>query len=369
MLRASILFVLVGLLATECFASSVEVLYVAERQNQSFTLLTYNVNPQTAVATQVGTMSVPSASIDPLTIGSKHFVYIWNGSSVWVYPTNSKGIPAARATQQLKFNFAYPVFSFVVDPDGKFAYAAIGWTDSQGNSDVSISLFTIDQTSGGLTSTQKVVATYSNYYTYLIGFSFGVSGHRLFARNFDDGPYTCMPGYDFYGVNQTTGDLGPLTSLIQQNADCGGTATVAVSDTLTAGQSTCCSSGSGYLNITNVVTNQQIGCQASDLAFCGDDSGVLAFDPSSKNIFYPDADLKKTFVGHLDFTNSKLIHGPSTISGVPLIYFSPDNLLVYTYKADWMRVYTFQASTGKLSVHTGFRLSGRVTVATTTLYE
>jgi hypothetical protein len=67
MLRASILFVLVGLLATACFASSVEVLYVAERQNQSFTLLTYNVNPQTAVATQVGTMSVPSASIDPLT--------------------------------------------------------------------------------------------------------------------------------------------------------------------------------------------------------------------------------------------------------------------------------------------------------------
>ena len=364
----TLLFVSVALLAASCFAASpLEVLYVAERQSETVTLLTYNVNPQTAVATQVGSMAVPSSSINPLTVGGKHFLYVWNGSSVWVYPTGFDGAPQAQPTQQLNFNFAHPVYSFLVDPDGKFAYAAVLWRDSHGYSDAAITLFTIDATSGKLTRAHRVVATYSDYYTYLIGFNFGVSGHRLFAKSFDDGPYTCMPGYDFYSVNQTTGTLGPLTTLIQEGADCGGTATVAVSDTLTAGQSTCCSAGSGYLTITNVFTNRQISCQAP--TFCGDDAGMLVFDPASKNIVYPDFDVNKTFIGHLDFENLQLIQGPSTIPGTPHVYFSPDSLMLYAQTPSWIAAYAFDSSTGNLLVHKGFAVKGKVTIAPATFYQ
>ena len=362
-------FVSVVLLTATGFATPLEVLYVAESHNGTVSLLTYNVNPQTAVATQVGDLTISASSINPLTIGSQHFVYVWNATSVWVYPTGSNGAPAARPIQQLNFNFAYPVFSFVVDPDGKYAYAATAWHDSQGNSDDAINLFTIDQTTGELTNTQKVVGTYSNYYTYLINFSFGVTGQRLFAQNFDDGPYTCMPGYDYYRVDQTNGDLGPLTNLIQENADCGGTATAAVSDTLTAGQSTCCSSGSGNLQIFNAYTGQQIiFCQASNLAFCGDDVGDLVFDPTSKNIVYPDTDVKTTYMGHLDLKNSTLIQGPSTIPGTPYIHFSPDSRLLYAQYPSRIAAYGFDSSTGALLVHKGFQVTGKATIATATFY-
>jgi len=47
----------VAALAMTCYAatSPVEVLYVAQPQGSSISLLTYNVNPETTVAQQVGT--------------------------------------------------------------------------------------------------------------------------------------------------------------------------------------------------------------------------------------------------------------------------------------------------------------------------
>jgi len=64
-------------------SSTVEVLYVAGPQGKSgVSLHTYNVNPQTAVATQVGSpISVRNGSIDPLTIGTNHYVYVWNSTA------------------------------------------------------------------------------------------------------------------------------------------------------------------------------------------------------------------------------------------------------------------------------------------------
>jgi hypothetical protein len=66
-----------AVLAMTCSAvtSPVEVLYVAQPQGSSISLLTYNVNSETAAAQQVGNpISVGSTSIDPLTIGSKHLI-------------------------------------------------------------------------------------------------------------------------------------------------------------------------------------------------------------------------------------------------------------------------------------------------------
>ena len=125
---------------------------------------------------------VSASNIDPLVVGNEHYLYIWNSTEVWLYRLNGKGAPNPQPAQHLSFNLAYPAHSFVVNPDGRFAYAAVLWTDSGGNSDAAITLFTIDPSSGELTDTQKVVATYSNFYTYLTGFSFGPKGNLLFAR-------------------------------------------------------------------------------------------------------------------------------------------------------------------------------------------
>ena len=74
-------------------SAQVEVLYVAGTQSASVPLSTYNVNPQTAVATQVGSATVPASSVAPLTLNNRHYIYIWNGTDVWTYITNAKGVP------------------------------------------------------------------------------------------------------------------------------------------------------------------------------------------------------------------------------------------------------------------------------------
>ena len=339
-------------------SSPTEVLYVAEHASGTISLLTYGVNPETAVAQQVGNIFVGANNIDPLSVGTEHFVYAWDSTDVWLYHTNAKGAPEAQFAQHLTFDFAYPVYSFVVDPAGKFAYATIYWTDSQGNWDASLMLFTIDASTGDLTNTGKVVATYSNYYTTLQSFGFGIKGTPLFARSFDNGPYTCNPGYDTYQVDPSTGDLGPLTTLIEVNADCGGGAGVTVNDQLTAVVGACCGAGSGFLGITKTATGQQINCQASNLTFCGDESSNIALDPASRNVVFGDLDANKTYVGRLDFAGAQLIQGPSTLPGAPYTYFSPDSKVLFALYPKKIQINAFQSSTGKILASTSLAIKG-----------
>jgi hypothetical protein len=361
-----------AVLAMTCSAvtSPVEVLYVAQPQGSSISLLTYNVNPETATAQQVGnSISVGSTSIDPLTIGSKHVIYVWNSTDVWMYVTNAKGVPAANPSQHLTFNFTHPVTTFLADPNGKFAYAGLIWDDYQYNSYAAVMLFTIDQVTGKLTNTEQVVASYGpNQYIGLRSFSFGSTGKRLYASYFDDGPHTCIIGYDDYPVNQTTGRLGPLKSLFYAQADCSGRGAVTVSELLSASASACCSAGSGSLNIASIAGKPKVSCEYTP-AFCADDPGALAFDPASKNIFFSDIDLNQVFIGHINFATSQLIEGPTSIPGLPAIYFSPDSRLVYAVNSNSndIGIYTFQSSTGDLISTTTLPDQGNVGVATATL--
>ena len=181
MFRFAIISALVLLFSPMCPASSVvEVLYVAEPQGSQYSLLTYNVNPKSAVATQVGRPAIINAnSMDPLTANGRHLLYVWNATDVWVYPTNDKGVPSSRPSQHLIFAFPYPVYSFVVDPDGKFAYSAYNWTDNQNNVYTDIVLLMIDQSTGKLTNTRKIVGTYGpNPYIVMDNFLFGTYGRK-----------------------------------------------------------------------------------------------------------------------------------------------------------------------------------------------
>ena len=153
------------------------------------------------------------------------------------------------------------------------------------------------------------------------------------------------------------------------NADCSGTAEVTVDDQLTGVVNTCCGAGSGALVITKIPSGNAILCGAPDLAFCGDDAGDITFDPDSKNVVFPDVDAKKSFIAHIDFAESRLTEGPSTIPGTPFIYFSPDSLVLFAQYRQKIGIYSFQPSTGDLTENTTIPIEGKITIATATLSD
>jgi hypothetical protein len=368
MVRFAINSALVLVFSAMCLASPVvEVLYVAEPQGSQYSLRTYNVNSRSAVATQVGQAILLNAnSIDPLTVNSNHYLYVWNATDVWVYPTNGNGVPSRQPTQDLKFGFPYPVYSFVVDPDGKFAYSAYNWTDDQNNVNTSIVLFTIDQSTGELTNTGKVAGTWGpNQYIVMDHFLFGIYGHRLYAHWIDNGPYTYGIGYYYYPVDETTGDLGAAQTLYSaETLECGSSCAVAVSDPTSSYAESCCGAGSGGIEIGRNPNGQTFGCD-TEFAFCSDNFAGLYLDPFGRNAFVADATATQTYVAHLDFSASQLVP-TSTIPGIATLDFSPDSRLVYAIDSNTIAIYAFQSSTGNITASSTLSDSGKVSLATAT---
>jgi hypothetical protein len=350
-------------------ASSVEVLYVTETRAGKTSLLTYNVNPATAAATEVGgPISIEATSIDPVTVGIRHVIYVWNSKNVWTYLTDANGVPDAEPEQDLTFKFPNPVTTFVADPDGKFAYAGVAWWDSQTETNnATVYLFAIDPSTGELTNLDEAVAQYGpNPYIGLTGFSFGLKGNKLFASDYNSAPYTCEPGYDYYPVNQSTGHLGSLEN-IYEDGFCSGNTAVAVTDQIAGGGGACCGQGSGGLGVIQISTGRQIDCDSSMLTFCGDDEDGLYFDPASRNVFFADYDTKEIYIGRLNFAKGVITESASAIPGGPQLYFSPDSLLVYALYKHNVEIYVFRSSTGTLIANTSLALQGEVNIITTTL--
>ena len=88
------LTLLLGPASGSASAATVEVLYVAQPQTGNASLATYNVSPVTGIAVKVGsTITVGGSSVAPLSIGTKHLIYVWNATDVWMYVTNAEGVP------------------------------------------------------------------------------------------------------------------------------------------------------------------------------------------------------------------------------------------------------------------------------------
>ncbi len=346
-------------------ASTKEVLYVAGPQGSSNVMLyTYSVDPATAAATQVGNaINVASGSVVPLSIGTSHYLYLWNTAGVGLYQTEADGAPLGKPSQHVMFSFAHPVNTFLIDPDGKFAYAALGWTDSQGDEN-SIILFTIDQSTGELTNTKQVVASYTNEYTGFRNFSFAQQGGKLFGEYFDSGPYTGIIGYDYYPVNQTTGRLGALQSMFYaQTGECQTGCVAAVSDLLSAVDGVCCGPSSGNVVVTLTSTGKGILCPQSD-TFCTDEVANLAIDPANANVFFGDQTAGETYILNVDFSAEQLTPSSSTIPGTPPVYFSSDSRLVYAVNQNDIGIYALQTATGTLTASTILPDAGAVSIAT-----
>jgi hypothetical protein len=350
-------------------SATVDVLYVTQPQATKASLATYDVNPVTGVASKVGsTITVGSSSVTPLSIGTKHLIYVWNATEVWTYVTNAEGVPNRQPSQHLTFGFPYPLRNFLADPNGKFAYAALVWLDSSFDANAEIVLLTIDQATGKLSNTNRVVARFGpDPNVTLTAFSFGKRGRKLWTSYDNSGGHSCSGGYDYYPVNQTNGQLGSLISSV--SFDCTFSAgAVAISDESTASAQNFNGPGSGWVSINNLGTGQNIFCQAAMQTFCGDEAGALSLDPGGQNLFFADGDTGHISIGHMDWTNSTVVLSLSTIPGSPPLYFSPDSKLVYAVNATDIAIYALQSSSGKLKASTSLPLSGNVSVATATLH-
>ncbi len=360
-------------LASLAASAQVEVLYVTEPHNENARLATYNVDPNTAIARRVGRpIEVGSQSVVPLTVGRKHVIYVWNSSDVWVYKTDAAGVPHHHPLQHLTFNFSNPVNTFLVDPDGKFAYAAVVSTDPAGYDTALMMLFTIDPLDGKLTDTSTVAGTYGpGLDAILTGFMFGTSGQHLYAASHTLFNSECYdPGYLYNVVDQNTGLLTPPATWLGVGAYCNG-AQVATTDLVSAISSSRGGWGSGLLWVF-YLNGGTIFCTSSMLEFCGDDAVDINLDPANQNIFFGDGDRNRTYVGRLEFVLASRHSGtirptPVSIPGTPPIFFSPDSRLVYALDADDIGIYAFQPDNGDLTAHSSLPTTGSVTIATTVL--
>jgi hypothetical protein len=354
-----------AVLGSPAEAGTKEPLYVAGPQGSSNVMLyTYSVDPTTAAATPVGNaINVASGSLIPLSIGASHYLYLWSKTGVWLYPTDADGAPLGTPSQHVVFSFPHPVNTFLIDPDGKFAYAALCWADYEGGAN-SIILFMIDQSTGKLTNTNEVVASYANEYTGFRNFSFAQQGGKLFGEYDDSGPYTDIIGYDYYPVNQSTGRLGALQNMFYaQTGECQTGCVAVVTGLLSAVDGVCCGPASGNVVVTLTSTGQQILCPQSD-TFCADDVANLAIDPANANVFFGDSTANETYVLNVDFPAGQLTPSSSTIPGIPPIYFSPDSQLVYAVNQSDIGIYALQTTTGTLTANTTLPDSGKVSIAT-----
>ena len=358
--------------ATLAVASSVEVLYVTKSLNGQSSLLTYHVNSTTAVATQVGQpVPVQATSVDPITVGGQRVIYVWNSENVWTYLTNEGGIPNAQPEQHLSFDFPHPVTTFVADPNGKFAYAGVSWWDSKTeNNYATVYLYTIDPSTGELKLDQAATQYGPDPYIGLTSFSFGLNGNQLFAGFFNDGPFTCENGYSSYPVDQSTGLLGSLTTIIE-GGSCSGISAVAVTDQVGGGAGGPCGQGCGGISVLQIATSKWINCTDSMLTFCGDEvaSNGLYFDPASRNVFFADTNTNQIEIGGLNFTDETIVATDSTIPGIPKLYFSPDSRLVYAQYSQAILISAFRPSTGQIGVNTLLPVRGQTTIATATLLQ
>lgn len=352
------------------FAASaqVEVLYVTGPQASTVPLDTYNINSETAVATKVGSTKVGGSSVIPITVGAQHLIYVWNSNALWTYQTNSLGVPKSTPSQHLKFNFSHPVTSFAVDPKGNFAYAGLTWYDSNYSYYAAVMLFIIDQSTGKLISTGRRVAAYGpDQYVSLNFFAFGASGGRLYAYFFNGGPYTCIEGYEYYNVNQKTGSLSSLKTLTFGSADCNIDGAIALTDQVTAADSSCCGTGFGSIDVHQTNTGDNIDCKSAFLKVCGDNVWKMYIDPTSQNLFFGDADTQLTDVLHFNFTDLKLIDTGSSVPGNPPIFFSPDSRVVFALNSTDIGIYTFQPESGLLGANTFISVGNEINIATATL--
>jgi hypothetical protein len=341
-------------------STPVDVLYL----QQNATILTYDVNPQTAEATEVGqplVIDTPYANLAIVPAPNDHSLNIlWmdasNKQRLWVYDTETSGAPQAQPLQKLSVT---SVSQFLANPNGKFDYVLGRWQNSSGEYLENIRLFIVDPITGKLTESPQVQASFGpNYYFTAALFGFNSSGSELYDTwnvNFDA---EAASTYDSRTVNSETGTLGTNVEIFYWS-DFVSSDQVLLTNNLIIDLSIPSENVVPQsINIYPLVKNSttpEIVCNTAMLAACGS-AQRMALDPSGKYLFLnPNYPLltsdNVTHIAKIDLASKQIVDTGHSIPGSPQIFFSGDGRLVYAVNLVYegtgtIQIYKFDKTDG-----------------------
>ena len=351
-----------------CFASATQLLYVQSGQQ----LVTYSVNPATAVATKLGSLWMNASLEFPIQIfHSGSYVYILGFTAstnayFWVHATTPAGVPTMNPIQRLAVENSINKSAF--NPNGRFGYAVNLWLDATYHYVGDVVLYSVNQKTGFLTKTMKPVAHFSPSFAWVSQlYGLNSTGTKLYIRAFGD-----TNGNDFYSypVVPKTGLLGSPTYFWHDVGDPAGFVSTIISDQFIVLEFDFFVGPVGIKIFTNKVypagqnPTPIVDCDAAMVAACGDgfaDGSVTQFNPSGKYLFIDDQLIANVIVAAIDTKNQRLEETASSIPGSPqILSFSPDGKLVYAAENAEILVYVFDPSSGVFTANSSFNVPSYV---------
>jgi hypothetical protein len=306
------------------------------------TLTTYNVDPQTLSATQVGQpVNLPLSSFALLTPSlNGRFLYIRGTDSsqrqhLWIFATDASGVPQNPPVQTIDAN---GMFSFDLNPGVNFAYSVLGLPNSQNQTIFSIERFAVDPNTGVL-SAPTIVARYppnGSCSPGSEGSSFSLNGFSPNGKALYDDWYCFHHGdvgaiYYARPIDPQTGALGPETKLYTWTSNSEGYDSVTFLNNQIIDFSIPNPFGQGVnsLSIYPLVPNSKaplVQCSASMLEACGYSIGALVH-PSGKYVFFT-INYYTDQIARIDLPGKKLI---DTTHYIPfqVSKFNPNGTIVY----------------------------------------
>ncbi|HEY3973922.1 MAG TPA: hypothetical protein VGM18_13030 [Candidatus Sulfotelmatobacter sp.] len=330
-------------------SSVVQVVYVLDNSN----ILTYDIDPQTLYATQVGTLATPASTSDAYVSTSPNGRFLYFSAydtslnqHLWIYETDATGSPQNPPVQEISpKGFFAPI---EIDPTANFLYAVYSAPANGYNNIFTIERYVLDPATGKISQAQPQ-AKYSlpngaegteECWVFLVGFNAG--GTRLYDE--ESCSYHGGGSATYYerAVNPQTGALGPDTQVIGWNNSSGGGDRVQFVNNLVFDfdMPNDYQQNIDSVNIYPLQPNTGtplVQCTGAMLQACGNSWGWV--HPSGKYIFM-DISQDSTQIDQVDISTKTIV---DTGHYIPYSFwgqFSPDGTLVYpTYNFNTTQYY------------------------------
>jgi len=301
------------------------------------TLTTYNVDPQTLQAAEVGTITL-SESTYPYLITSPDGRFLYYeavqdysgaGRNLYVYDTNASGLPGTTPVQKMNAKWLY---GMAAHPNVQFLYTVAQGSSSTGLVPYAIVRYLIDQNNGKL-SQNTTEATYhlesgtSFCSPAILGFD--TAGTTMYDAVFCSYPHgTSAVTYYVRSVDLQTGALGPDRQLYTWNYYGGsGGENVQFRNNLMFDFGVT-QFGGDWVNVYRVqqkLSTPLVNCTSSMWTVCGNFGWALAH-PSGQYVFVFDS-TNITDIGQVNLSTQQI----TQTSSIPyeVQQFSPDGTIAY----------------------------------------
>jgi hypothetical protein len=324
-------------------------------------LTTYDVNPQTLQATQVGASTLPESLYGGIaTSPNGKFLYYTQFSGnpqqeeLYVYQTNASGVPNSTPVQTLT---ATGLQGFVFDPISNFVYVSFEGPQGTENTPYAIERYVMDPATGKL-SEPVVEAKYSldssegGLFCSLGIMNVNPAGTELYDQIPCSNPYGEQATYNERAINTTTGALGPDVQIYSWNNDETQTGQ-SISFVKTLMFEFFEDTAESDANMVNVYPARQnetmpvISCGTEQYAPCGDFISTRVH-PSAQYVFLTDP-TSTTYIGQVNLSSRQIVPDSSSIP-YEVQAFSPDGTIAYGANdvngALDIEIYGFNAGTG-----------------------